>query len=161
MKKHLLFIFIIFFGHFYIHAQINIAGEPLSFSNKSIHKNIPLINLLKQDNLKLFAEAEENDSKAQPWQFGKNIDVNFNLKEKAVVDTLPNGILYRIAIKSEDAKTINLRFSNYNVPEDASLYIYNSDKSDIIGGFTNANMQAENSFATTLIKGDNIILEYF
>ena len=161
MKKHLLFIFIIFFGQFYIHAQINIGGEPLCFSNKSINKNIPIINLPKQNNTVLIADAELNNIKDQPWQFGKNIDVNINLKEKAVVDTLPNGKLYRLAIKSENAKTINLRFSNYKIPKDATLYIYNSDKSDIIGGFTNANMQVENIFATGLIKGNNIILEYY
>jgi len=162
MKKYI-YIFIIAFSIIQINAsaQINIGGKPLSFSTENIKKNIPLIFLKKQDNNKLIAEAEANDSKDLPWQFGKNIDVNIDFKKQAVIDTLPNGKLYRLSIKSEDAITLNLRFSRYIVPKKASLYIYNFEKSEIIGGFTDTNMQKNNVFATGLVRGDYIVLEYY
>ncbi|MCF6366787.1 MAG: T9SS type A sorting domain-containing protein [Bacteroidales bacterium] len=162
MKKSL-YIFAVILSLFQIkaQAQINIGGKPLSFSNKNISKDIPTILSEKQDNRELIKDAEANDTKDRPWQFGKNIDVNIDVKKQAVIDMFPKGILYRLAIKSEDATTLNLRFSNYMLPEDANLYIYSLDKSNIIGGFTNANNQANEIFATGLLKGDYIILEYY
>ncbi len=145
-------------------AQINIGGNPLSFNKKYQLKqesDIPELFLPKLNNDKLLAEALENESKDRPWQFGKNIFVDFDFKSFALIDSLPQGILYRLMIISEGALTLNLKFSEYKIPENAVLYIYNFDKSDIIGGFTSANMQKSGTFATSLIKGDKIILEYF
>ncbi|NPA68880.1 MAG: T9SS type A sorting domain-containing protein [Chlorobi bacterium] len=147
-----------------ISAQINIGGSPLSFDKKYNLKSetdIPELYLPELDNKKLLAEAIENESKDKPWQFGKNIFIDIDFKSLAFADSLPQGVLYRLKIISKGALTLNLKFSEFKIPEKAVLYIYNSDKSDIIGGFTSANMQKSETFATSLIKGDKIILEYF
>ncbi len=161
MKKHFIYTLIFFIFQTSIYAQINIGGKPLSFSTKNLNKNIPLILLQKQNNKKLIAEAETNNSKDKPWQFGKNINVSINLKKQAIIENLPNGKLYRLSIKSEDAKSLNLRFSNFKIPEKSSLYIYNNDKTEILGAFTNANNQKNKIFATSILQGDEIILEYY
>jgi hypothetical protein len=143
------------------YAQINIGGKPISLIEKNLKHHIPLYQIHTFDNSELIAEAEVNDSKDIPWQFGKNIDVEIDIIKHAVIDTLKNGKLYRYEICSENAITINIRFKKYIVPENTVLYIYSSDKKDIIGGFTNKNMQESETFATGLIKGDRIIIEYF
>ncbi len=162
MKKIiiLIFLFIQIMGF----AQINIGGLPLSFKQQNFVKSIseiPKIYLQKQNNKILLKEAEINNAKDKPWQFGKNINVDIDLKKYALIDDFSDGKLYRLMIISEDALTINLKFSKFKIPDKANLYIYNSEKTDILGGFTSANMQKSGTFATSLIEGDKIILEYF
>lgn len=162
--KNYIFIFLLIISSQNIYAQLNIGGKPLSFSKEFILKSvdeIPRIYLPKQNNKKLIAEAEKNDAKDIPWQFGKNILVNLDVKKIAIVENLHEGKLYRLMIVSENALTINLKFSEFKIPEKAVLYIYNSNKTDIIGGFTSANMQKSGTFATTLVKGSEIVIEYF
>ncbi len=164
-KKHFILFFIYFFCFPTLKAQINIGGIPFSFSGKYHLKQeteIPEIYILPNlNNEKLKSEAEKNDTKDRPWQFGKNIPVNINITKNALTDSLTDGILYRLKIISKNALTINLKFSEFKIPDKAVLYIYNENKSDIIGGFTSANRQKSGTFATSLIKGDKIILEYY
>ena len=76
-------------------------------------------------------------------------------------DELEDGSkLWRLGIESEGALSINLKFSHYKLPKGATLFIYNIDKSHVIGGFTEFNNQTDGVFATTLVNGDRIIIEY-
>lgn len=161
MNKHIIYILIFLFTETIGFSQINIGGKPISFSEKNLKKEISQINLQKQNNEKLLKLANKNKTKEHPWKFGKNINVSINLKNQATIDNLPNGKLYKLSIKSEGAKSLNLRFSNFHIPKNASLYIYNEDKNDILGGFTSANNKDNKIFATSILKGDKIILEYY
>jgi lysyl endopeptidase len=145
-------------------AQLNIGGIPYSFKasySYLLKEKIPIISLEKQDNSLLKLNAELKQKKDEPWQFGKNIQKTIDVKQKSSITELPNGKLYQLSIFSEDALTINLRFSSYKVPENAVLYIYTKDKSDFIGGFSNQNNRGNGIFSTGLLNGDQIILEYF
>ncbi|MCD4792463.1 MAG: trypsin-like peptidase domain-containing protein [Bacteroidales bacterium] len=164
LKEIILIIILTFTGQNYLTAQINIGGTPIGFEKKYktlIKQNIPVFSLPKLNNEQLLLEAELNETKDQPWQFGKNIDVNIDLMRQSAVNNISSGKLYRLTIHSEYALTINLRFSKYKLPKNAVLYIYNEDKTDIIGGFTSQNNQKNKIFATGLIRGDKITIEYF
>jgi lysyl endopeptidase len=153
----------IVFGYQPIHAQLNIGGKPISFGNSSLleFKDIPVFEFTELDNANLKSEAEQNDSKDQPWQFGLNREVSMDLKTASLVEETGNGKLYRLAVYSKNALTLNFRFDRFRIPEKAVLYIYNEEKSDLLGGFTSQNNQADGIFATGLIKGDKILFEYF
>ncbi len=163
MKKQISLILLLFLFSFQLFSQLNTGGLPISFTDKKIKKEIPQFKLAPLDNSKLIIEANSkiSENKEQPWQFGKNIFHKINIKKLAVVDTLEDGKLYRFSIKSTNAKSINLRFSKYKLPTKASLYIYNEEKTDIIGAFSSKNNQKNEVFGTGLINGDNIIIEYF
>lgn len=161
MRTHIIYILIFLFFQIRTFAQINIGGKPLSYSDNKLSKNIVQIVIPKQNNELLLKNAIINEKKDIPWQFGKNIPLLINVKTQATTDNLPNGTLYRLAIKSEDAKSLNLRFSNFKIPKNSKLFIYNKEKNEILGAFTSANNQANKTFATSIIKGDEIILEYF
>jgi len=159
-----IFLFLIIIISLNLSAQKNIGGNPLSFDKAfalAPQNLIPKLYFPKLNNDKLLAEALENESKDRPWQFGKNIFIDVDFKSLALIDSLPQGILYRLMLVSSGALTLNLKFSEFKIPENAVLYIYNFNKTDIIGGFTSENMQKSGTFATSLIKGDKVILEYF
>ncbi len=145
-------------------AQINIGGEPISFMyDKSVKSNLVYELMQTVDVESLTAEDKINDQyKDIPWRFGFEFEVNYNPENSGVWDVLPKGDkIWRLGIKSDGAFTINLIFNNYLLPPNAKLFVYSADKSEIIGAFTDANNQDDGYFATTLIRSDAIIIEYY
>jgi hypothetical protein len=69
--------------------------------------------------------------------------------------------LQLLKIKSENALSINLVFNDFYLPEGAQLHVYNSKKTTIVGAYTSANNNENNELGTDLIKGDEIIIEYY
>lgn len=147
-------------------AQIGQGGTPVSF-NKSLHsliqKNIPVMAMTAIDLERLTTEDIINDhNKEIPWRFGENISVNIDIKINGVYDLLPNGDkLWRIRVYAAGAYTLNFTFDNYELPDLAKLYIYNEQKTNVLGAFTSFNNQADKIFATTLIEGESVIIEYY
>jgi len=115
------------------------------------------------DTLKLLREDSiESQNKAVPFRFGTDIEVDLNPDNSGIWKSLPNGDkLWQLAIESKKAYSLNLIFSNYHLPYGTKLYIYNKEKTSILGAFTDKNNRDDLSFATTIIKGSYIILEYF
>lgn len=143
-------------------AQLSIGGQPKSFST-SVNQTIPEFVLPAFDVEAMLEEDITLNAKGNaPFRFGKNFSVNISPFQDGSWYTFPNGDrLWQLEISSLNAYSINLQFSYYNLPPDASLYIYNKDKSMIIGAFTDNNNQEDGLFATDLVKGDAIIVEYF
>lgn len=166
MRYFFLLLITLTLGTSFSSAQISQGGIPVSF-NKSykslLQQNIPVQSMPSVDITRLTAEDIVNDQNKQiPWRFGENIPVNIDLKTIGVYDILPNGDkLWRLRIYAAGAHTINLTFNKYILPETAKLFIYNEPKTHILGAFTDFNNQADKIFATTLIEGESIIIEYF
>jgi len=154
----LILIYITSFG------QKNQGGLPYSFENPSFVKSEVIFKTMPEvDVLQLLAEDEINSQyKDIPWRFGEVFDVDYDLDNCGTWDKLPKGDrMWRFGIQSQGAYSINLLFDNYRLPPGAKLYIYNTNKSHVIGAFTEANNQDDKLFATTLVKGDAIIIEYY
>lgn len=119
---------------------------------------MPKVNI---DRLK--TEDAINDlNKDVPWRFGENMEVSLDIHNSGSWDVLPEGgRVWRLGIKSNDALSINLTFDNYHLPPGAQLFIYNADKSDMIGAFTDFNNSESRVFATTLVKGDQVTIELY
>jgi PKD repeat protein len=145
-------------------AQISQGGLPLSSQNPSLLKSSLVYETMQKVDIdRLKAEDAINDlNKEVPWRFGENMQVNYDMHNSGVWDVLEHGDkVWRLGIKSAGAFSINLTFDNYHLPPGASLFIYNLDKSDLIGAFTDFNNQESRVFATTLVKGDQIVIEYY
>lgn len=167
MKKtvHLLFLTLLFVGILgskSIYAQINEGGTPPSF-NFTITKQtkqplqIPadfdVENLKKKDNV---------DAKnGIPLRMGKNIPVNLSIDNSGEWITLPNGQrIWQLTLQSPGALALLLSYDNFYIPQGAKLFIYNADKTQVIGAFTNKTNPDGKSFSTQLIAGDVLTLEY-
>jgi hypothetical protein len=166
MKKiySVIFVFILSAVSLVGYGQISQGGLPFSFQHQELVKSaIPVVQMPAIDINRLMAEDSLNDKyKDIPWRFGENLYVNLNLQNSGTWDSLQNGDkLWRLGIKCQGAFTINLTFDNYQLPPGATLFIYNLDKSHVIGAFTEINNQADKVFATTLVKGEEITIEYY
>lgn len=163
------YLFFALAGLFFINqanAQINIGGLPPSFSDSVRqvlnNKSIPIINLPAPDLEKIKNEDKHKQYKDMPWRFGVNIKTDIS-PDNAGIKTYfkDSSYLWQLRISSEGAQTLNFAFDFFELPPGGLFYIYNSDKTMILGGFTVANNQASKSFATDLLIGDEAVLEYY
>ena len=101
-----------------------------------------------------------------PTALEKSFEVNYHLNNSGVWTTLPNGDrVWQLIISAPAAKSMYLTYSEFWLPKGAVLYLYNQDRSQVIGGFTDANnkgsRQKPKGFATSFIQGDLTVLEYY
>jgi type IX secretion system substrate protein/trypsin len=160
MKIRIIILLLVMFCSSYTFAQINSGGQPYSFKNM-IAKLVETKNMSRFDIGALIKE-DETASKDLPYRFGYGFDVDYNLKNSGSwIDLANGGKLWRLHIKSAGAYSLNLIYNKFVLPDSAKLFIYNVDKSMVIGAFTSRNNKPHGKFATGLVKGDEIILEYY
>ena len=64
-------------------------------------------------------------------------------------------------IAAPNAYSINLLYNEFWLPDGGRLFIYNDDRSMVLGAFTSANNKDHGKFATGPVRGDTSILEYY
>ncbi|MDR1983320.1 MAG: trypsin-like peptidase domain-containing protein [Prevotellaceae bacterium] len=119
---------------------------------------MPLVNA---DSLLLADRAETDINK--PFRFGYAIDVDMGFQNSGTWEILNNGDkIWRLKIHSEKAFSINLIYDKFWLPEGSQFFVYNEDKSMVLGAFTaDVSNNKQNVFATDLIQGNTIVLEYY
>ncbi|MCH8568009.1 MAG: T9SS type A sorting domain-containing protein [Balneolales bacterium] len=149
----------------FANAQLNKGGTPLSFQlhDKIIQKDVPIIQMQSFDLAAVRAEDRLQDFQpATPFRFGYNMDVQINPDNSGVWEVEEGKFrLWRVGIESPGARSLNLLFDKYELPEGARLFVYSADKKELIGAFSHLNNQEDGFFATTLVFSDNIVVEYF
>lgn len=56
--------------------------------------------------------------------------------------------------------SINVLFTEYELPEGAQLFLYNEDQTQILGSFNHLNNSELNLLRVSPIQGDRLIIEY-
>lgn len=141
-------------------AQISQGGKPYSFNNV-VGAEVPTVEMPFVDVQALLAEDALEESKGLPFRFGCPIEVNINLNNSGTWETLPDGSrLWRLNIYSRGATTINLIYNDFWLPRNSAFFIYNQSRSEVIGAFTYLNNNQDGQFATGLLRGEFITLEY-
>lgn len=162
MKKQLLLISFAFFGAT-LFAQTTNLGGPISWKDKmpSFDK-IPSVTMSGFDLQSIQQEDLINDAaKDQPWRFGYKYDTDFTLSNSGEWMDLPTGRLWRLGIEAPGAMTVNLLFEDFYLPEGSSLYLFDYDKTNRVGAYTQRNNRIEKMLGTELVHGDHIVVEYF
>lgn len=155
-------IVLLMFVHFQILSQNNSGGLPIS-SLMDIGSNIQLKTMPSFDVEKMLNEDRITLGKTDvPYRYGKVFEVNYNLDNSGTWFTLNDGSrVWRLALKSENAKSINLFYKEFYMPKGGMLYLYNEDKSEVLGAFSELNNTSDKYFATAPTYGETTILEYY
>ncbi|MDA3820928.1 MAG: PKD domain-containing protein [Candidatus Delongbacteria bacterium] len=142
-------------------AQMSYGGKPWSYNHKNQVTEIDHIQLRSPDVNKLLQEAKTEDAHGQPPKVGIFIDVNFNMDNAGSWYILKDGRkLWRLQITSKNAQALSLIYDSFDLPKGSQLYIYSPDKIQTIGAFTEKNNADGGYFATEMIYGESLILEY-
>ena len=137
-------------------AQVTNEGNPRSWSYSADDLELVESKTLPIFDLKSVQEEDKvNDlSFDSPWRFGYMHSVDYGF-EDGQWDILENGDrIWRILISSPSALSLNFVFDNLFIPKGASLYLYNDDKSDLLGAYTSDQNQEGGILGTWLVEGD-------
>jgi hypothetical protein len=144
-------------------AQVSVHGEPLSYS-------IPLLRDIAAPTLRVYgfnaAQVATEDAMEDPMgkapRYAKLLSAGFNLENSGEWTPLKNGDrVWRLRIESAKAQAMALFYDDFSIPAGGRLYIYNDAKSEFIGGFSSMNNNDGGTYATPLVFGDAVTVEYF
>ena len=140
-------------------SQESQGGEPYSFNN-NLSRITPIFELPFVDSDALKTEDSEN-TPGSPFRYGIRLPVDFSPETSGSWETLFDGTrIWKLQIFSRGAYALNIGFDSFYLPKDSKLFIYNPDHSILYGAYTEMNNNVEEIFATPLLKGEEIILEY-
>jgi len=124
-------------------------------------KAIRSVQLSKVDVSALLIEDEKEAGWGAPPRFGKDLDVNFNLSNSGSWEDVDGGRIWRILIHVPEAKTVNMIFDRFYLPEGAQMFISNSERTMVTGPIDHTQNSLSGKFSTSLLKGHSVIIELF
>lgn len=142
--------------------QLSDGGTPWGLKFAQYESEIPVKDMGPVDLVTLQQEDAINDqNKNGSFRFGYNHMVDFNLNNSGVWKTLSNGDkVWRLAISCPEALSINIAFQYLSIPDGGKLFIYNEDKSVVLGAFTQQYVSPDLMLGTELLPGEKIFVEY-
>jgi hypothetical protein len=168
MKKSNLFLFLSFtlFTFNCLVAQDNEGGIPYSIEQQLNDDLLTSVSTPAFDFAPLIALSEQRVKQGTFELTDKLFDVNYDLLNSGTSTTLANGDkLWKLKIVSPGAKKISLYYQNFYLPEGAKLFVYNANRTEVIGAFTSKNNEEANSnegiFSTDYLSGEVQIVEYY
>jgi hypothetical protein len=166
LKKQVLHILLILLAVFFLNnnsltAQISMGGYAPSIKYKLSQYPVPIINLAPPDVNRLLEEDSYYEKDAMAMRFAEAIQSAINFAKEGLWEYLPDGgRLCRLTIQSEDAQALILYYSHFNIPAGGKLFLYNNSQNQVIGAFTSINNPKRQHFATEMIYGAEVTLEY-
>ena len=151
------------------YAPIITPNSPFSWTNDipalrtsaSTHKQMSALDMEK-----IFREDLEDEVRGVPPRFGYKHSVHYTLENTGEWIELPDGSrLWRLTISSPGALAISLLYDQFWLPDGAKFWVYSTDRrhsTDVITSAYNIGTRDDiQGFATGLVYGDQITLEYF
>lgn len=165
IKKQLLFLFISSVFSLSSFGQISEGGMPPSFSQvNTLRSASPVSSISVNHNLdikRLIWEDEIVEKNGGPARVARVLPVDIDINKTGTWTTFSDSIkVWRQTIYAEGAKGLILSYKDFYIPEGAKLFIYNEDHSQVLGAYTKSTHPKGGSFATEIISGEKITLEY-
>ncbi len=149
----------------HVAAQVSERGTPPSFDYTSrvswsdevdyheLYIPFTIADLKAQD-------LSRKDDRTPP-RIAQNIAVDLDMEQAGTWSTLAGGErVWRLRIAAPEATALMLYYSNFYLPQGGKLYIYNTDRSHLLGAYTHNTHPQQGAFATEFVAGDECILEY-
>lgn len=144
-------------------AQMTNTGYPVSWGIKQLSNKIDRHVMPAFDLQQIQQEDAINDPAwDRPWRFGYSHTTALNLQNSGTWQQLPNGDrLWRIELHSPNALTMNVVFDDYRLPDGATIYLYNPVTRQYFGAYTSTNNNPERVLGSTIVDGEDLVIEYF
>lgn len=143
-------------------AQLSEGGTPPSFDDKSISSDVKISDLSKPDMAQIRWEDSLSYKNGILYKFGRFINTDFTPDNSGTWETLNNGDkIWRLKIRAIDALALGVYYDHFRVSAGSKLFLYNEDKSQVLGAYTSKNNQESGVFSNELIQGETVTLEYY
>jgi PKD repeat protein len=145
---------------FTLSAQVKVPGLPESFSIRT--KQAVIFPGKTLEALDTAALIEEDKKMSIINRYSQVQELNIDIKEQgAKTEISGKGYIWRYQITSENANSLGLTFSSFMLPEGSSLFIYNSDHTELLGAYTSQNNKDSHVLTIEDLNDKNAIIEYF
>lgn len=143
-------------------AQISEGGTPPSFRWATLRRStVPEQVPVTFDANELRRRNVQAERIGQPLVTGSVIDVHYHPANAGEWLTLPDGQrVWQLTLCASNALALMLYYTDFYIPEGGKLYIYNADKSQLLGAYTHRTNPRGGRFATEFVTGDQLTLEY-
>jgi len=112
------------------------------------------------DNAQLRADELERQRPGRAPKFAESFEVDVNPDTHGTWESTGDGKwVWRLRVYSKGAKSLNLGFSEYSMPDDGTLIMYTPSKDFIAGPFSVHDNEAHNQLWTPILEGDEVVLE--
>lgn len=149
---------------FPLKAQISEGGLPPSFNyTNTVEKSTVPCYLapINFDVMELLAEDDEMEELGMRPRCAKIIPTSISMENYGTWITLPDGtLIWQMKIHAPEALSIMLYYDKFIIPKGGKLFIYNPERTKILGAYTEKTNTYGKEFATEFVYGDKIILEY-
>ena len=133
---------------------------PPTYGSELIFSQIPQVQISQPDQ-EFMDRALARDPKNDMYVISQLRDVDISTENAGVWEVLENGTsVWRCKITGSGAKALALHFNRFNLPTGSKLYVYDEDRTQLLGGYNQNDNTGEKGFAIGLILGQNIIVEY-
>lgn len=107
----------------------------------------------------LKAEDARRADEITPYRYGTILDTQLRPDQHGNWERLPSGEwLWRLRIQSREAVSLSVGFTQFNLPDGATLYLYDSEGRIVHGPYTGADATGGQHW-TPLVKDDVIVAE--
>ncbi len=149
------------FGSF-LNAQISQGGIPPSSKLNIGNGGFKTITIQNPDVAKLLVEDEFSDKYELPMRFSVSVPADIDFSKQGTWMDLPDGgKVCRLLVTSPGAQGLIIYYQKFSIPQGGKLFIYNHDKSQILGAFTELTNMRGGAFANEMIQGEMFTLEYY
>ncbi|MDR1258498.1 MAG: T9SS type A sorting domain-containing protein [Tannerellaceae bacterium] len=145
-----------------IQSQVSHGGGPLpAVMTRSYQHNLfeemPSFDLESE----LRIEDPSSEGLRGGYRFAYKFITDFNRNNSGTSFTLPDGRrVWRLGIRSHGALSINVLFTEYELPEGAQVFLYNSSRTHVLGAFNHLNNSTMGLLPVSPVEGDELIVEY-
>ena len=165
MTKRIFLILLVFvFSSNCISAQISYGGSPLFPKNTTLRSfgNADFIQMPTFDLDSVLRLDELNRANMRgSYPFAHKFYTNIEKGKDGENFTLADGTkIWQVGIRSQNAYSLNILFTEFEIPVGGKLFIYNEDHSHIIGAFDHRNNSPNKILPIRPINGETIIIEY-
>ncbi|MDR1402153.1 MAG: T9SS type A sorting domain-containing protein [Tannerellaceae bacterium] len=143
-------------------AQVSRGGVPLPFvqtksASADFYVTMPSFDI--EEELRL--ASAEDDELRQSYRFAYKFITEYSRSNSGASFSLPDGTkIWRMGIYSKGALSINILFTEYELPEGARVFLYNAEQTHILGSFTHLNNSDLGVLPVSPVRGDRLIIEY-
>jgi hypothetical protein len=143
-------------------AQVRYGGKPLppvltrSFQNRPFEE-MPAFDLEAE----LRDDALNRSDLRGGYRFAYKFMTHFNRANSGDSFTLADGTrVWLLGIRSRGAVSINVLFTEYELPEGAQVFLYNASRTQVLGAFDHRNNSELGLLPVSPVQGDELIIEY-
>lgn len=140
-----------------VSAQLSQGGVPNSFTMVTTRMaELPTVQFVEDDGPETLAYLPESD-----LRYGEQRFRSVDLITQGHWETLLDGSqLCRLVVRSEGAPMISIQFDRWELPEGATVFVYSTDRSTVLGAFDRTNRSPMGTMATQLVAGEASVIEY-